>query len=136
VVGNSPPTSSAPLPTLDFYTFCLERNEGLGFGKTYNYTTSNAAEAGGRRRRKLLIRSPRARLGCTRNSPTAHSPATAIATAQRGIDNARTRAASGRDLQNAIWALEDEQAVDNTQHRSSKGSRHACSLTSLDRHDG
>ena len=31
----------------DFYTFCLELNEGLEFNKTYNFTTSDAAEAGG-----------------------------------------------------------------------------------------
>jgi hypothetical protein len=96
---------------VDFYTFCLERNEGLGFGKTYNYTTSNAAEAGG-----LGGGSPdpisegTAWLyeRFTKGTLAGYSYATATAA------DLLARAASGRALQNAIWALEDEQAVDNT----------------------
>jgi len=93
----------------DFYTFCLELNEGLEFNKTYNFTTSDAAEAG----------------GISGGSPDPISEGTAylydlfskgvllnysFATGNQ-VANA-ARAASGRALQNAIWALENEQAVD------------------------
>ncbi|MCC6883823.1 MAG: hypothetical protein IT576_16820 [Verrucomicrobiales bacterium] len=95
----------------DFYTFCLERNEGLSFGAAYDYTTSNAAEAG----------------GVAGGNPDPISQGTAFLYSEfsagslsgysyatgNPVDNAN-RALSGRILQNAIWALEQEQAVDNT----------------------
>ncbi|MGE3311844.1 MAG: hypothetical protein AB7O66_17905 [Limisphaerales bacterium] len=94
----------------DFYTFCLEKNEGLAFGKNYDYTLGLAAIGGG--------------LGGGNPDPVSagttylyqrflnetlagYSFATSTA-AERAA-----RAASGRLLQDAIWALEDEQAVDN-----------------------
>jgi hypothetical protein len=93
----------------DFYTFCLERNEGLSFGKAYDYTTSDSAYAG----------------GISGGQPDPISEGTAwlyekfsngslagysFATGNPAANTAR--AASGRALQNAIWALENEQAVD------------------------
>jgi hypothetical protein len=93
---------------VDFYTFCLERNEGLGFNTTYNFTTSGAAEAGG--------------LGGGNPDPISEGTAFLYELFTKGtlpnynfatgnpVDNA-ARAASGRTLQNAIWSLENEQAV-------------------------
>ncbi len=94
---------------IDFYTFCLEKNEGMGFGAAYDYTLATAAMAGG--------------LGGGNPDPVSAGtsflyqkflnetlPGYSFATATVG-DRA-ARAASGRDLQNAIWGLEDEQLVD------------------------
>lgn len=93
----------------DFYTFCLERNEGLSFNTAYNYTTSNAAEAGG--------------VGGGNPDPISEGtaylferfsngtlPGYSFATGSPAANAAR--AASGRTLQNAFWGLENEQAVD------------------------
>ncbi len=95
--------------TPDFYTFCLERNEGLSFGVAYDYTTGTKAEAGG--------------VGGGNPDPISQGTAFlfsefaagslsgySYATGNPVADAAR--AASGRDLQNAIWALEQEQPVD------------------------
>ncbi len=93
----------------DFYTFCLEKNEGLAFGVTYDYTLSTAAMAGG--------------LGGGNPDPisagTSFLYQRFLNETLPGYSFANTtpaeraaRAASGRDLQNAIWGLEDEQAVD------------------------
>jgi hypothetical protein len=93
----------------DFYTFCLERNEGLGFNTTYNFTTSHAAEAGG--------------IGGGNPDPISEGTAFLFELFSQGalpnysfatgnpVANA-ARAASGRILQHAIWGLENEQAVD------------------------
>ncbi|MGE3311842.1 MAG: hypothetical protein AB7O66_17895 [Limisphaerales bacterium] len=93
----------------DFYTFCLEKNEGLAFGVTYDYTLGTAAMAGG--------------LGGGNPDPVSAGtsflyqrflnetlPGYSFATSTPAERAAR--AASGRDLQNAIWGLENEQAVD------------------------
>ena len=86
----------------EFYTFCLEKNEGLAFNKPYDFSTGPAAIGGG--------------LGG--GNPDNISQGTAwlyerFATGVGVADPANVaRAASGRLLQNAIWMLEDEQAVD------------------------
>jgi len=95
--------------TVDFYTFCLEKNEGLAFNRTYDYSLGTGAIAGG--------------LGG--GSPDPISQGTAylyrrflngsltgynFATGNAALNAAR--AASGRALQNAIWILENEQPVD------------------------
>jgi len=95
--------------SVDFYTFCLERNEGLSFNKPYDYTLGVAAVGGG--------------LGGGNPDPISQGtsylynrflnsnlPGYSFATGNP-VDNA-ARAASGRSLQNAIWMLEQEQAVD------------------------
>lgn len=95
----------------DFYTFCLERNEGLSFGKNYDYTTSGAAEAGGYGGGSPdPISEGTAWLyeAFSKGTLTGYSYATTTAA------DLLARAASGRALQNAIWALEDEQPVDNS----------------------
>ena len=50
----------------DFYTFCLERNEGLSFGVAYDYTTRPKPAVSPV---EILTRSPKARRFCSRNSP-------------------------------------------------------------------
>ena len=95
----------------DFYTFCLEKNEGLSFGVAYDYTTGSAAVAGG-----VGGGNPDALSKGTawlyqrflNQSLVGYSFATGNAVANAA------RAASGKALQNAIWSLEQEQAVDNT----------------------
>ncbi|MGE3311862.1 MAG: hypothetical protein AB7O66_17995 [Limisphaerales bacterium] len=94
--------------SVDFYTFCLEKNEGMGFGTPYDYTLATAAMAGG--------------LGGGNPDPISAGtsflyqqflnqtlPGYNFATSTAAERAAR--AASGRDLQNAIWGLEDEQLV-------------------------
>jgi len=95
--------------TVDFYTFCLEKNEGLAFNKTYDYTLDVVARNGG--------------LGGGNPDPISKGtsflygqflnqtlPGYNFATGSPAANAAR--AASGRTLQNAIWGLENEQAVD------------------------
>ena len=92
--------------TVDFYTFCLEKNEGLAFNKPYDYTLGVSAINGG--------------LGGGNPDPISQGTSYLY---NRFLNqnlpgysfaNNAARAASGRQLQNAIWALENEQAVDNS----------------------
>lgn len=95
----------------DYYTFALERNEGLQFGVAYDYTVAPGAVGGG--------------LGGGNPDPISagttwlyerfisgtlagYSYATGNAAANAA------RAASGRLLQDAIWSLEEEEAIDLT----------------------
>ncbi len=95
--------------TPDFYTFCLEKNEGLAFGKNYDYTLGVAAIGGG--------------LGGGNPDPVSagttylyqrflNETLAGYSFATSTPAERAARAASGRLLQDAIWALEDEQAVD------------------------
>jgi hypothetical protein len=95
--------------SVDFYTFCLEKNEGLAFNKPYDYTLGVAAMNGG--------------LGGGNPDPISNGtsylynrflnqnlPGYNFATGSPAANTAR--AASGRSLQNAIWGLENEQVLD------------------------
>lgn len=83
-----------------FQTFCLEKNETLGFGNTYFFTVNNAADEGG--------------VGGA--SPDPLDPKTAwlynrfLNETLTGYDfaDAVDREADAGLLQNAIWALEEE----------------------------
>jgi hypothetical protein len=89
----------------------LERNEGLSFGTAYDFTTGPAAQAGGYGGGNPdPISEGTAWLYEAFSNGSLANYSYATATAQDLLD----RASSGRALQNAIWALEDEQAVDNS----------------------
>lgn len=94
---------------VDFQTFCLEKNEGLKFGQVYDYTTSSSAELGG--------------LGGGSPDPVSEGTSylysrflngslAGYSFANSNAAERAARAASGRLLQDAIWALEDEQPAD------------------------
>lgn len=95
--------------TVDFYTFCLEKNEGLAFNKPYDYTVGPAAMNGG-----LGGGNPdpisKGTSFLYRKFLSATLPGYNFATGTPAQNAAR--AASGRSLQNAIWGLENEQSVD------------------------
>jgi len=94
--------------SIDFQSFCLEKNEGLDFGVNLNYTTDAGAWGGG-----LAGGTPDIISEGTsylfdmflQQTLPGYSFATGNAVANAA------RAASGRQLQDAIWALEEEQAV-------------------------
>lgn len=95
----------------NFYTFCLEKDEALQLGTPYGYTSSNAAVGGG--------------LGGGSPDPISEGTAWLFTRFSGGVLTgydfdissvaARLlRAAAAVRLQNAIWSLEEEQAVDGS----------------------
>ncbi len=97
----------------DFYTFCLERNEGLAFNKPYDYTLGYSAVAGGLGGGPVdTISKGTALLYSRFTDQSLAADGYSFATGNPAADAAR--AASGRLLQNAIWMLEQELAPDIT----------------------
>jgi hypothetical protein len=91
--------------TIEFYTFSLERNEGLSFGTIYDYTIGTGAVGGG-----LSGGNPDTISQGTAFLFTLFSDGT-LPGYSYATDNPAARASSGLLLQNAIWGLEHEMAA-------------------------
>lgn len=103
----------------EFRTFCLEKNESLNFGVTYDYTIGNSANLGGNfGGPNDPISEATAKLFYTFwTTQWAAADASDLLNTSNAISydySGSDRAKHAADLQDAIWFLENEFGTDNT----------------------